>query len=118
MSTSRMVARKAVRGLGERGKKTRIPDEVRTAGPAYGREARTQGEGWARIAEQVGLSATALRRWNRSRRRRERREQQEPKEEPTRQQGRDCGHTHGLASHSRRARQGGHVRRPKGEHFT
>jgi len=85
MPTSRTLARQAVRGLGARGKTTRIPDGVRAAVLAYVCEARAEGEGWAGIAEQVGLSATALQRWSRARRgRAPQRERQEPKEEPTR----------------------------------
>ena len=84
MSTSRTLARQAVRELGERGKTTRIPDEVRAAVIAYVREARAEGEGWAGIAEHVGLSVTALQRWSRTRRGRERREQRKPKQKPAR----------------------------------
>jgi hypothetical protein len=53
---------------------TRIPGEVRAAVLAYADEARAGGETWAGIAEQVGLSATALQRWSRGRRGREREE--------------------------------------------
>jgi hypothetical protein len=81
MPTTRTLARQAVRGLGERGRTTRIPDSVRTAVLAYVREARAEGEGWSGIASQVGLSATALQRWNRAGRGRK---QREPKQDPAR----------------------------------
>jgi hypothetical protein len=66
MPTTRTLARQAVRRLGERGKTTRIPDEVRIAVLAYAHEARAEGETWAGIAGQVGLSATVLQRWSRT----------------------------------------------------
>jgi len=84
MSTTRTLARQAVRGLGGRGKTTRIPNEVRAAVLAYVREARAEGEGWAGIAEQVGLSVTALQRWSRTHRGRKQRGQREPKRDRAR----------------------------------
>ena len=87
MPTSRTLARQAVRGLAERGKTTRIPDEVRAAVLAYVREARAEGEAWAGIAEQVGLSVTALQRWSRTHRgpkQRGQREQRKPRGVPAR----------------------------------
>jgi hypothetical protein len=75
MATTQMLARQVVRGLGEQGVTTRIPNEVRGAVLAYANEAWAGGETWAGIAEQIGLSATALPRWSRGRREREREEE-------------------------------------------
>jgi hypothetical protein len=78
MPKTRTLARQAMRGLGERGVTTRIPEEVRAAVLAYADEARAGGETWAGIAKQVGLSATALQRWSRGRRGRKREREENP----------------------------------------
>ncbi len=67
-----------MREFGERGKTTRIPDEVRAAVLVYVRETRPEGEVWAGSAEQVGLSVSALPGWSRLRRVREPREHSRP----------------------------------------
>lgn len=56
-------ARRAVSGLGRRGRTTRIPDEVRAAVLAYARRARAAGHSWRQIGEAVGLSGTIVQRW-------------------------------------------------------
>jgi transposase len=66
MKTSASTARRAVQGLGSRGKTTRIPDEVRSVVLRYARGARASGQSWIEIAEAVGLSTSALQRWNRA----------------------------------------------------
>jgi len=66
MKTSASTARRAVQGLGSRGKTTRIPDEVRSVVLRYARGARASGQSWSGIAEAVGLSTSALQRWNRA----------------------------------------------------
>jgi hypothetical protein len=66
MKTSASTARRAVRGLGSRGKTTQIPDEVRSVVLRYARGARASGQSWSEIAEAVGLSTSALQRWNRA----------------------------------------------------
>jgi hypothetical protein len=65
MSTSLTAARRALRSLGERGRTTRIPKEIRSVVLAYADERRACGEGWTTIGESVGLSVTALQRWRR-----------------------------------------------------
>jgi len=57
-------ARQAVASLGRRGRTTRVPDEIRSAVLLYARVARGRGASWRRIAEEVGLSGSALIRWN------------------------------------------------------
>ena len=57
-------ARGAVKALGQRGRTTRVPEAVRVVVLAYARGARSAGETWAGIAENVGLSQTALQRWH------------------------------------------------------
>ncbi len=65
MRISSNSARRAVQGLGERGKTTRIPDEVRAAVLDYADKARSAGRTWSDIGEAVGLSATVVQRWSR-----------------------------------------------------
>ncbi len=65
MASTLSSARRALKTLGQRGQTTRIPDAVRVVVLAYAREARSAGETWAGIAENVGLSETALHRWHR-----------------------------------------------------
>lgn len=62
-STALRAARTALHGLGERGRTTRVPPAVRRAVLAYVAAARAEGRPWGRIAEAVGLSESALRRW-------------------------------------------------------
>jgi hypothetical protein len=57
-------AREAVASLGQRGQTTRVPDEIRRAVLLYARLARRQGTSWKQIAEEVGVSASALSRWH------------------------------------------------------
>ena len=64
MQASGRAARRAVRALGQRGKTTRIPDDVRRVVLAHTREARSAGQSWSEIAETVGLSTSLLLRWN------------------------------------------------------
>ena len=64
MGTLLTSARRAVKALGPRGKTTRVPEGVRVVVLAYAREARSTGESWAGIAENVELSQTALQRWH------------------------------------------------------
>jgi transposase len=64
MGTLLTSARRAVQALGPRGKTTRVPEAVRVVVLAYAREARSAGESWAGIAENVELSQTALQRWH------------------------------------------------------
>jgi len=66
MQTSGSTARSAVEALGTRGRTTRISDEVRGVVLAHAREARAAGQPWTEIAEKVGLSTSALQRWNRA----------------------------------------------------
>jgi hypothetical protein len=49
--------------LGERGRTTHIPEEIRVVVLAYVQEGRCSGETWAAIAQNVGLSQTGLQRW-------------------------------------------------------
>ncbi len=64
MTTTLSSARRARKALGQRGQTTGIPDAVRVIVLAYAREARNAGVTWAGIAENVGLSQTALHRWH------------------------------------------------------
>jgi transposase len=66
MKTSVSAARRAVQGLGSRGKTTRIPGEVRSVVLHYACGARASGQSWSEIAEAVGLSTSVLQRWNRA----------------------------------------------------
>ena len=65
MSASLSTARRALRSLGDRGRTTRIPEDVRAVVLAYADEGRSGGESWATIGENVGLSVTVLQRWRR-----------------------------------------------------
>jgi len=65
MASTLSLARRALKALGPRGQTTRIPESVRGGVLAYVREARRAGETWAEIAQNVGLSETALQRWHR-----------------------------------------------------
>jgi hypothetical protein len=65
MQASARRARQAVRSLGRRGLRERVPDAVRREVLAYVAEARRAGEPWPGIAATVGLSKSALVRWRR-----------------------------------------------------
>ena len=65
MKSALASAHHALESLGPRGQTTRIPDSVRVVVLAYAREAHSAGGTWAEVAENVGLSVTALHRWNR-----------------------------------------------------
>lgn len=56
-------ARRALEGLGGRGRTSRVPQRVRRAVLAYVDAARDEGQAWWGIAEALGLSESALRRW-------------------------------------------------------
>ena len=64
MSPELRRARQAVASLGKRGRTTRVPDEIRRAVLLYARRARRRGASWKQIAGEVGLSGSALIRWN------------------------------------------------------
>ncbi len=64
MASTLSSARHALKALGPRGQTTRIPESVRRVVLAYVCEARRTGETWAGIADNVGLSETALQRWH------------------------------------------------------
>jgi hypothetical protein len=57
------AARRALGELGERGQTTRVPQWARRAVLAYVEAAREEQVAWWQIAEEVGISETALRRW-------------------------------------------------------
>jgi len=65
-------ARAAVERLAARGRTTRIPDEVREVVMRYVAEARSHDISWEEISRTVGLSQSALMRWQRPRRRAQR----------------------------------------------
>lgn len=56
-------ARRALQALGARGQTSRVPPRVRRAVLAYIEAARDEGVAWGHLADQVGLSESALRRW-------------------------------------------------------
>ncbi len=64
MKTSATAAQRAVQALGARGKTTRIPEDVRVVVLGYAGQARSAGQSWRAISETVGLSTSALQRWN------------------------------------------------------
>jgi len=65
MKISGSTARRAVQALGQRGKTTRIPDEVRLVVIGYAEKARSAGQSWRQVSETVGLSISLLQRWDR-----------------------------------------------------
>jgi hypothetical protein len=65
MGTRLQGARRALARLGQRGKTTAIPSEVREVLVAYALEQRERGKSWATIAEALGVSSSALIRWSR-----------------------------------------------------
>ena len=64
MRVSLKSARGALARLGERGRTSAIPSEVRAILVAYAREQRDRGRAWATIAKELGVSSTALIRWS------------------------------------------------------
>jgi transposase-like protein len=67
MGTSLRVARRALAGLGKRGRTTAIPGEVREVLVACALEQRERGKSWAAIAEALGVSSSGLIRWSKRR---------------------------------------------------
>ena len=67
MGTSLQVARRALAGLGQRGRTTAIPEEVREVLVACALEQRERGKSWAAIAKALGVSSSGLIRWSRQR---------------------------------------------------
>jgi transposase-like protein len=67
MGTSLQVARRALARLGERGRTTTIPDEVRQILVAYALEQRERGQSWSAIAKALGVSSSGLIRWSKRR---------------------------------------------------
>ena len=65
MGTSLQGARRALARLGQRGRTTAIPDEVRQVLVAYALEQRERGKSWAAIAGALGVSSSGLIRWSR-----------------------------------------------------
>lgn len=65
MGTSLQGARRALARLGERGRTSAIPDEVRQVLVAYALEQRERGRNWTAIAEALGVSSSGLIRWSR-----------------------------------------------------
>ena len=59
------VARRALARLGDRGRTTGIPVEVRQVLVAYALEQRERGKSWAAIAGALGVSSSGLIRWSR-----------------------------------------------------
>ena len=64
MRVSLKKARGALARLGERGRTTAVPGEVRAILVAYAVEQRDRGRAWATIAKEIGVSSTALIRWS------------------------------------------------------
>lgn len=62
-SAALRVARSALGELGERGRTARVPRGTRQAVLSYVGAARADGLAWWEIAEAVGVSESALRRW-------------------------------------------------------
>jgi hypothetical protein len=65
MEASARRARAAVRSLGRRGVRQRIPDAVRREVLRYVAEARAERRPWTEITTTLGLSKSALTRWRR-----------------------------------------------------
>jgi hypothetical protein len=65
VGTSLQVARRALAGLGDRGRTTAIPGEVRQVLVAYALKQRERGKSWAAIAKALGVSSSGLIRWSR-----------------------------------------------------
>lgn len=66
MPSTRSIARRALSRLGDRGRTTRIPDDVRAVVVDHAREARRAGASWKAIADDLELSASALQRWDKA----------------------------------------------------
>ena len=64
MGTSLQVARRALARLGERGRTTAIPAEVRELLVGYALAQRERGRSWAAIGEALGVSSSGLIRWS------------------------------------------------------
>ena len=64
MRMSLKSARGALARLGERGRTTAVPSEVRAVLVAYAAEQRDRGRAWATIAKEIGVSNSALIRWS------------------------------------------------------
>ena len=58
------VARRALAQLGQRGKTTAIPGEVRQVLVAYALEQRERGKSWGAIGRALGVSSSGLIRWS------------------------------------------------------
>lgn len=67
MGASLQVARRALAGLGERGRTTAIPDEVREVLVSCALEQRGRGKSWSAIAKVLGVSTSGLIRWSKRR---------------------------------------------------
>lgn len=67
MGTSLRAARRALAGLGDRGRTTAIPGEVRQVLVAYALKQRERGKSWAAIARALGVSSSGLIRWSKRR---------------------------------------------------
>jgi hypothetical protein len=59
-------AQAAMSRLGDRGRTTRIPDDVRAVVVAFAVAARADGATWKEIGAGIGLSASVVQRWCRS----------------------------------------------------
>ncbi|MHA1905031.1 MAG: hypothetical protein ACW977_13790 [Candidatus Thorarchaeota archaeon] len=55
----------ALAALGERGRTTRIPDDVRAMVVRYARQQRRRGVSWRTIGSKLSVSASAMQRWAR-----------------------------------------------------
>jgi hypothetical protein len=66
MLSSAGRAREAMRSLGRRGLRQRVPDAVRREVMGYVEEARRGGRPWSEITATLRLSKSALTRWRRS----------------------------------------------------
>ena len=67
MGTSLQAARRALAQLGDRGRTTTIPAEVREVLVAYALKQRERGKSWAAIAGALGVSSSGLIRWSKRR---------------------------------------------------
>ena len=65
MATALATDRHAVRGLGDRGRTTRVLEELRAVVLACTDEGHADGGTWATIAGNLGLWVTVLQRWRR-----------------------------------------------------
>ncbi len=65
MEASARGAQRALRSLGRRGLRERVPDAVRAEVLRYVEEARHAGRPWSEITASLRLSKSALTRWRR-----------------------------------------------------